>query len=163
MNDDEARDEFDAITSGQEMSRMARLLKGELRVEDLDDEELFRGQCRDRRGGFSGGKPDMIPRAMMVEWSRRIRQGATTKLDANLGAMTDALVSLITHESTDSAVRLSAIKYGMDRVLGKAVERLDLQVSEKPWESLLSIDGGIFRRIDEEPRVPAPNEIESGE
>jgi hypothetical protein len=161
VNNDEADEEFDAIVGGQEMSRMARLLAGELSVEDLDDEELYRGQCRDRRGGFSGGTRDMVPRAMIVEWQRRVRTGALNRLDGNLLVMTDALVSIITNPDTGTADRLAAIKYGMDRVLGKAPDRVELAVSQKPWEGLIA-PGGIFRQIADEPPAPVPAEIEAG-
>jgi hypothetical protein len=162
VNDDEAADEFDAITRGQQMSRAARFQTGELAVEDLDDEELRRGQFRNRNGNFSGGRSDVIPRAMLNEWHRRVRQGAVDVLAKDTIAMVEALTSIATNPEVATADRLNAIKYGLDRVLGKAVERVDVQVSEKPWETLLK-PGGIFRRIPDEDPVKVPLEIEAPE
>lgn len=125
--------------------RYARLLAGEIKVEDLDDEELARGQLRNQAGNFSGRPPSMIPtelvQAMRREWlSRAENKLRAALMDKGIGT----LVELAGSDRIDPAVRLRAADKLMERVMGKVPDKVQF-AAEDPVETL-------FRNILADPQ-----------
>lgn len=124
--------------------RTAAVLAGDEDLTQWDDEELIRGQRRNKNGRWGGRPPKVVPTAIHHEITRRKMSEAYRLLQTNLVAATEVLVSLATDPEVESAVRLKAATTIMERVLGKTPERVELSaVERKPWEDV--VRGGIVR------------------
>lgn len=142
--------------------RYARLLAGEIKIEELDDEELARGQLRNAAGNFSGRPPAMIPtelvQAMRREWLSR----AENKLrEALMSKGIGTLVELAGSDRIDPAVRLRAANALIERVMGKVPDKIQL-AAEDPVEALfkqiLADPAGL-----RDPAGPPPHELSAEE
>lgn len=112
------------------------ILSGETDLSVWSEEELLRGQRRDRNGRWSGRPPKVVPTAVHHELVRRKMSRAHELLCHNVVAATEVLVDLAADPAVESAVRLKAATTILDRVLGKAPERVELAV-EPPWATAL--------------------------
>lgn len=121
------------------MTRQEMFNNGLIRVEDLDDEELRLGRCREADGRIpvSRTKTEMVPRdlydEMVAEHARRFDENLRQQLDVALATMADIMVDP-TAEHKD---KMEAAKWFVDRVRGKSVERVAVHVQKQPWEELL--------------------------
>lgn len=138
--------------------RYAMLMQGVITVEDLDDEEVARGQLRAVDGTFRGRPPKLMPtelvQAMRREWLSR----AEAKLrDALMEKGLGTLVELAGNDQIDAAVRLRAATTIIERTMGKVPDRVVL-AAEDPVETL-------FRSILNDPMglAPAPHELSADE
>ena len=138
--------------------RYAMLMQGVITVEDLDDEEVARGQLRAADGTFRGRPPKLMPtelvQAMRREWLGR----AEAKLrDALMEKGLGTLVELAGNDQIDAAVRLRAATTIIERTMGKVPDRVVL-AAEDPVETL-------FRSILNDPMglAPAPHELSADE
>ena len=138
--------------------RYALLLNGIITVEDLDDDELARGQLKASDGTFRGRPPRTVPaelvQAMRREWLSR----AEAKLrDALMEKGLGTLVELAGNDQIDAAVRLRAATTIIERTMGKVPDRVVL-AAEDPVETL-------FRSILNDPMglAPAPHELSADE
>lgn len=107
--------------------RMRDLAEGRLRVEDLDWEELTRGQLRDSRGGFSGSKPAVLPRVWHDQIAHQIVLGAEAKFRENFDLTMEVLLKMISNPRTPARERLAALQYVQERVIGKITERREIK------------------------------------
>lgn len=131
--------------------RYALLARGEITVDDLDDEELARGRLKDKNGNWSGRPPKMIPadlaNAIRKAWIGRAEEKLREALlDSGIGV----LVSLANNELIDPSVRLRAAERIIERTMGKVPDRVQLS-AEDPVETL-------FRSILSDPLGLAPHE-----
>lgn len=129
--------------------RYAQLLTGGLTVEDLDDEELARGQLKASDGTFRGRPPSVVPaelvQAMRREWlSRAEAKLREALLEKGIGTLT----ALAGNAAIDPAVRLRAADKLIERTMGKVPDRIHF-AAEDPVESL-------FRSILADPNGLAP-------
>lgn len=112
-------------------------------TEDLttwSDEELMRGQKKSKTGKWTGRPPMVVPKAIHDELVRRKMSEAHDLLRDNLVEATNVLIELATNEDVESSVRLKAATTIMDRVLGKAPERVQLE-TQAPW--MMALNAGI--------------------
>lgn len=124
--------------------RYAELLQGYIRVEDLTDEELARGQLRNKNGNFTGRQPKAIPSelvaAMRREWLSRAENTLRAALmEHGIGT----LVELAKDKTIDPGVRLRAAEKIIERTMGKVPDRVHI-AAEDPVEAL-------FRSIMNDP------------
>ena len=137
--------------------RYAMLLQGIIKIEDLDDDELARGQLKDKNGYFSGRPPKMIPgemvQAMRREWiSRAEAKLREALMDHGIGT----LVEIAKNKQMDEGVRLRAAERIIERTMGKVPDKIELR-AEDPVEAL-------FRSILSDPRgLAAPREFSADE
>ena len=140
--------------------RMAQFMAGDISIEDLDDEELARGQFRDANGQFSGRPNKLIPREVQQEMIRRLlargdelwRQGYNIAIKVHLEIAADP--------NNSPADRLKAAQYLIERVAGKTPDRIHI-AAEDPVETL-------FRSILQDPEglketTPVPKEPAASE
>lgn len=134
--------------------RYAQLLRGEISVEDLDDEELARGRLRASDGTFRGRPPKVVPAdlvaAMRKEWIGRAEETLRAALhEHGIGTY----VALAKDPEMDPAVRLRAADKIVERTMGKVPDRIHI-AAEDPVETL-------FRSILADPSglAPAPHEM----
>lgn len=131
--------------------RYALFLNGKITVEDLDDEELSRGQLRALDGTFRGRPPRVVPSEMVQAMRREWLKRAEAKLrDALLEKGIGTLTELAGNENIDAAVRLRAAEKIIERTMGKVPDRVQL-AAEDPVETL-------FRSILNDPFGLAPHE-----
>jgi hypothetical protein len=138
--------------------RYAKLLSGELSVDDLDDEELSRGQLRSADGKFNGYAPRVVPQVMLQAMRREWMERANSRLrQALMEKGIGTLVRLAGDENVDPSVRLRAAQTIMDRTMGKVPDKVEL-TAEDPIEAL-------FRGILNDPNglAPAPREFSAEE
>lgn len=122
----------------------AAILAGDEDVSQWDDEELIRGQRRNKNGRWGGRPPKVVPTAVHKELTRRRMSEAYRLLQSNLVEATNVLIDLATDPDVESSVRLKAATTIMERVMGKTPERVELSaVERKPWED--AVQGGIVR------------------
>lgn len=135
--------------------RMVALLKGEINVEDLDDEELARGYPRDRNGNFGGRPPRMIPLVL----HRQIQKVFFARLEEQMRkALPDAiamLATIATNPLSEDRDKLKAIDMVMNRIMGKPPEKIEISGGDKPFEMTV---GKMRRGKAAEP--PEPKEAE---
>src|SRR5262245_31642161 len=123
--------------------RTAATLAGLDNLEDWDDDELQRGQKRSRRGTWEGRPPKVVPKALHDELVRRTLSKAHELLRDNLVGAVELLGTLIEGEDVDDAVKLKAATIIMDRVMGKAPDKVEVTVQKSPFEDSM---GKVFRR-----------------
>lgn len=111
--------------------RSHMLLAGKLTVQELDDEELSRGRCRDRAGGFSGIAP-ALPHHIVRQMQRElIKRGGDQFSKAYLAAI-KTLQGIATDPSEKAADRVKAAALIIERVSGKVPEKVVL--ADGTWD-----------------------------
>jgi hypothetical protein len=141
--------------------RNAAILAGDVDLAAWDDEELMRGQRRNKNGKFSGRPPKIVPKAVHDELVRRKMSKAHDLLRDNIVAATEVLVDVAKDTDVDPSVRLKAAGMILDRVLGKAPENVNIRAQlEPPW--LEALRGGIVS-LDDEGRMLDVESWEDGD
>lgn len=136
--------------------RYAMLAQGILKVEDLDDEELARGQLKDKNGVFTGRPPKLLPQELVQAMRREWLGRAESKLRAALmESGIGTLVDLAKNKNIDESVRLRAAQTIIERTMGKVPDKIEIR-AEDPVEQL-------FRNILADPRGLAPKEFTADE
>lgn len=105
--------------------------------EDLSlwsDEELLRGQRRARNGKWMGRPPKVVPMAVHHEMNRRRMSRAREVLDESLEAAVSLFAEVVNDTEAPTDLRLKAAKEIMDRVMGKAPDKVSIRLEPEPWE-----------------------------
>jgi hypothetical protein len=104
-------------------------------VKTWDEEELRRGYRRAADGTFKGRPPKVVPMECYHELQRRVLKDAEVLMQTNLQKAVEQLVALVDSPFTDDNARLKAIDMIMNRVMGKAPEKVSVAVSveEPKW------------------------------
>lgn len=105
--------------------RMRDLAEGRLKVEDLDWEELTRGQLRDKNGKFSGTRPAILPRAWHDAVAAEIVRGAEAEFRRNFDGAMATMVQMATNPGTPARERLAAAQYVIERTIGPIVQKTE--------------------------------------
>lgn len=115
------------------------ILRGELDLSTWSEEELMRGQRRDKNGRWVGRPPKVIPKAVHDELVRRKMSKAHDLMRDNVVKATEVLVEIAQDREVDPAVRLRAVAMIHDRVLGKAPDKVQVEaaISVQPWEQAI--------------------------
>jgi hypothetical protein len=126
-------------------------------TEDLSlwsEEELIRGQRRGRNGKWTGRKPLVVPKAIHDELVKRKLTKAYDLLNESIYDAVAVLVDIAQDKDADPAVRLKAAGEILNRTMGKAPERVQIQGDAK-WQ--IAITQGVVSipemREGEAPRV----------
>lgn len=122
--------------------------RGRIPWEDLDDEELGRGKLRDKNGGWVGRGPNVLPRAMVPEITRRLKERYDDRLRATLKDAQQVFIDIMLDSSQDPKDRLKASQYLQERLIGKVPDKVEVIAEVKPWEGLIEgvlTDGGQDR------------------
>ncbi len=116
-------------------SRYEAFLTGELTVEDLDDEELRRGQLRDRDGGFKGRPTNVVPRSFHKAIADEIINRTNGRLGRYVGLAVEVLVEIAENKRAPAVARYQAATYLMERVVGKIPDKVQQEVVMKKFEN----------------------------
>lgn len=110
------------------------ILNGDEDLSLWDDEELIRGQRRDRNGRWSGRPPKVVPTAVHAELVRRRLSKAGELLRESLVDAVLLLREVVTDDDADYGDRIKAASLIIDRVMGRAPENMTIKVEhEPPW------------------------------
>lgn len=118
---------------------MSRLDVGKKTIELLknpdysewDDEELIRGQQKDKRGRFNGRLPKVIPIGLLQELNKRNASHATKKLLELVLPAVEYLGQVVKGEVEPDPDRIRVCETLLNRVLGKQAERVVVMESEE--------------------------------
>ncbi|QNJ55401.1 hypothetical protein SEA_LITTLEFELLA_90 [Gordonia phage LittleFella] len=102
---------------------------GKLAVEDLDDEELARGQIRREDGTFTSSR--MVPVEVHDRMVKELFDRADVRLRENLLTAVDTAAEIAQGTAYDEGVRLQAAKWMYETVRGKVPTKVELDVSPK--------------------------------
>lgn len=111
--------------------------KGLIPWEDLDDEELGKGKLRDKNGGWTGRGPNLLPRTMIPEITRRLKDRYDAKLRENLSAAQQVFFDVMMDSTASPADRLRAAAYMQERLIGKVPDKVEVVAEVKPWEGMV--------------------------
>ena len=114
-----------------------RMLLGADDVSEWDDEELQRGYRKDKNGNFRGSPPTLIPRAIHQEITRRNMEKAMVIMRDSLPDAVQVLTEIATNPLVEARDRIKAIEIIMDRVMGKAADRVEVTQNAPPWAKAL--------------------------
>lgn len=115
-----------------EVTRLEMLMDGTLSFDDLDDEEIFRMQLRDKNGHFTGRPTKWIPTELAQQWVEEQRKRAVSWFHQQLPEAQKALLSLVTarHLTPGDATKLRAAEMIFERVIGKVGAEMHLTVDK---------------------------------
>lgn len=141
--------------------RYNQLLTGELKIEDLDDEELIRGQMRTKHGDFRGPHPSIIPWTMHKAAMDAFGQRMERHLIEEIPNILDAMVAIANGSDVtglrDPKARVAAGTYLLDRILGKTPDKQETQVTvTSRWEEAAA-GGRLFVDVDPDTPVLLPS------
>lgn len=112
------------------------ILNGEMDLTEWTDEELERGQRRDRNGRWSGRKPKVVARELYDEFVQRKLTEASALLRESAYDAVEVLISIARDPNAENRDRLKAVDMILTRVMGKEPVKVELQVRQK-WEDAL--------------------------
>lgn len=119
--------------------RYQDLADGRLNVEDLDFEELTRGQLRGEDGKFRGPAPHVIPRAFHQAMQREINKRMQDMFNGKLQLSFDVLVEIA--KSGPARERLTAAQYLMERAIGPITQQSVVKSEVTIFEDKISSGG----------------------
>jgi hypothetical protein len=128
--------------------RMQEFINGDITVEDLDLEELRRGQFRDKNGGFQGKPPHMIPRDFHEAIARELIERTNGSLRTKLSDSMDVIYELMINKRTPARERLAAAQYIMERTMGKIPDKQIVEAKIAKWQD--AMEEVVFEMPDEE-------------
>jgi hypothetical protein len=110
------------------------ILIGEEDISEWDNEEIRRGRKRDQNGGWRGREPVVVPMALHQEAIKRTFEEAQEVLREGVLPAVKVLRDIIESEEAEDKDKLKAVQMILDRVLGKPVERVEINTEPEPWE-----------------------------
>lgn len=140
----------------------AGIINGTIDVSEWSDEELIRGQRKNKRGKWDGKPPGLVPAAIHQEITRRRFSRAFDLLADSLVDCALMLRSIVNDKRAAKSDRIKAAEVLMDRVLGRPKEQvsLDLTAEASPWQSLIA---AAIVGTEEQARTQADSEVVEGE
>lgn len=125
-----------------------RILTGQEDLSEWDDEELRRGQRRDKNGRFQGVAPKIVPKAIHDELVRRTLSQANDLFNENVVTAVECLIDVVKGADSEDKDRIRAAAMILDRVMGKTPDKVELSAEVKPWQT--AVNGGIVRIAEDE-------------
>lgn len=136
--------------------RLAKLISGELKVEDLDDEELARGYPKDRGGKFRGRPPKMIPKELHDRMTRELLRRGQDMFRMEYQTAIEAMAKIAADPTEKSADRIKAAQYIIERVAGKVPDKVEIAAAD-PWQQI--IDRIVVDGKGDGEELPVPKEL----
>lgn len=112
----------------------ARLMKGTETLADWDDEELARYRRRDRKGGWSGASPKVLPSALAELFKAEILRRADERVRQHVFRAMSELAGVFDDDEAKPSDKINAAKAILDRALGKVPEKVEVSGGDTPIE-----------------------------
>jgi hypothetical protein len=100
---------------------------------EWDDEEIMRGQRRDRTGRFRGRPPLVVPQAVHQERIRRLMSEAGRVLQESTLDAVKLWAEVVRDEDAPDSDRLKASQLITERTLGKVTEKVHVAFGGEPY------------------------------
>lgn len=142
-------------TNARVPDRLQRLISGDLKVEDLDDEEIMRGQLRSADGSFRGRPSAVVPRAFHDAIKAELVSRSDRKLQENLNEARATIVDLMLNKRTPAMVRLMAAQHVEARLIGPIPKEIQAKVETKKWEDV----DGLLVDIEDDKDAPEISDL----
>lgn len=126
--------------------RALAFAKGELTWEDLDDEELARGQLRSSAGDFRGRPADMVPREMMQAATLAHRQRTVQGLQELAPKALKALATVMDRANPQPGdnAKVSAATKVLEYNIGKVPDKVEINstvtIMDRNAQDVLIVD-----------------------
>lgn len=132
-----------------------RIMTGQEDLSLWTDEELKRGQRKDKNGGWRGVPPKVVPKAIHNELVKRTLANAHELLRENLDVAVSVLTEIVDDPTVEAKDRLRAVAMIMDRVMGKDPIPIQHGGETPPWQvaiqaGIVSIKGADLLSTDED-------------
>jgi hypothetical protein len=114
--------------------KMAQLYKGEITVQDMDNEELARMQFKAADGTFRGRRPNNLPQALVNMMRKELIDRVSEVRRAALAEANETLIKVIRNDSAKDADRIKAALALIEREEGKVPEKVELSTGDKGFE-----------------------------
>lgn len=117
-----------------------RILTGVEDLSEWDDEELAKGQKKDKNGRFQGKAPLVVPKAVHNELVRRTIAKAEETIRAALEDAWETVLEVMRGEYTEDKEdpkakdRLKAAEMVINRIMGKEAIRVEVSASKSKFE-----------------------------
>ena len=111
--------------------RYAQLMTGDLTVEDLDTEELARGQLKDKNGRFTGRPPKFLPRQILDAMRSEHHKRVNAVLEESLSDVVKVMRGVALDKKAEPAIRLKAAIYIYERFMGKVPDKIEVDKGAK--------------------------------
>lgn len=111
-----------------------RILTGQDDLSVWDDEELLRGQRKDKNGRFQGKAPTVVPVAIHREITRRQMEQAAILMRDNLTEAVQCLIDIIQGADSEDKDRIKAADMILNRVMGTAPVRVEVEAVKSQFE-----------------------------
>lgn len=110
--------------------RYRELMDGKIAIEDLDDEEIMRGQLKNSQGDFRGRQPKFVPREMMQALiEERDRRLAAKFMPLAEDAITTLRGAMRDGTTVHDGPRIQAAKLALEYSVGKPTEKIAIQAN----------------------------------
>ncbi len=117
--------------------RLMALMTGEIEIEDLDDEELAKGMCRNEDGTFPKRQPEFVPKSMYDRMTRELFKRSDDALREGLVDAVQSMVAMTQDGDVDEKLRVDITKWIFERLRGKVPDVVQV-TQEKPYEVVLT-------------------------
>lgn len=135
-------------------------MSGELKIEDLDDRELQRGQLMNRNGTFSGRPSKMIPRKFALAAQEEYKRRITLMMQEMIPDAMKSLHMSVKYGDDVAAPRLPAVKEVLERTIGKVTDKKEIAATVRHEEIQTKLLGYLVPVEDAEDAVSsAPRRI----
>lgn len=120
--------------------RNTRIITGQEDLSEWDNEELRRGQKRDKNGKWQGRKPKTVPTALHDELTRRTIIDAKRLMRNAMIPACEMLAEVIKDEKASPRDRIKAATIILDRIMGKTPDQVEIKNTEAdlPWLNAIS-------------------------
>lgn len=125
-------------TRGATPDRYKAFLTGEITVEDLDDEEIMRGQIRSADGSFRGRPPKLVPREFAAALAKRQQEMYNGEMGELVVEAWKTLNSVMKNRNPlpGEGARVQAAKLILERYYGKTPDVV-VNTTQSEWEEKL--------------------------
>jgi len=117
----------------------ANIEKGLIPWDEVTDDELAKGKLRDGAGGWRHNVNAKIPRKLIPELTRRLKERYDDALREYLRKAQAVYFEVMEDPAASHADRMRASAYVQERLIGKVPDKVEVIAEVKPWEGL--IDG----------------------